>query len=137
MEIVIPVLIGAAIGAALTLCAILGNFKLKTNEAWEQEERRHETTFMCMTMLLSKVGKLRLALAAGHMTEEGKKVAAMTMAALDAVASDERRAILEGLPDPLATFEAVWMFDGKKPVIDTDTKPVEEDHPGELEETRR
>jgi hypothetical protein len=29
------------------------------------------------------------------------------------------------------------MFDGKKPVIDTDTKPVEEDHPGELERTRQ
>jgi hypothetical protein len=53
------------------------------------------------------------------------------------VASAERRAILEDLPDPLATFEAVWMFDGKKEVIATDTKPVEEEHPGELEGTQR
>ncbi len=137
MEIVIPVLIGIALGVGATLGVIFGEFEVKTKEAWAHEEKQQERTFMCMTMLLSKIGKLRLALAAGHMTEEGKKVAAMTMAALDAVASAERRAILEDLPDPLATFEAVWMFDGKKPVIDTDTKPVEEDHPGELEGTRQ
>jgi hypothetical protein len=137
MEIVIPVLIGIALGVGATLGVIFGNFEVKTKEAWAQEERLQERTFMSMTMLLSEVGKLRVALAAGHMTEEGKKVAAMTMAAFGEVASTERRAILDDLPDPLAKFEEVWMYDGKKPVIATDTKPVEQDHPGELEGTRQ
>jgi len=137
MEIVIPVLIGIALGVGATLGVIFGEFEVKTKEACAQEERLHETTFMSMTMLLSEIGKLRVALAAGHMTEEGKKIAAMTMAALGAVASTEARAILEDRPDPLAKFEEVWMYDGKKPVIDTDTKPVEEDHPGEVEGARQ
>lgn len=98
MEIVIPVLIGAAIGAALTLCAILGNFKLKTNEAWEQEERRHENTITCLVLVQAENARLRVALAAGEMTEEGKRVAAMTMAALRAVISAESRLLLRALP---------------------------------------
>jgi hypothetical protein len=135
MEIVIPVLIGIALGVGATLGVIFGEFEVKTKEAWAHEEKQQERTFMCMTMLLSQIGKLRVALAAGHMTGEGKKVAAMTMAALDTVASAERRALLEDLPEPLATFEDVWMFDGKKKSIVS--KLVEEDHPGELEGTQQ
>ena len=43
----------------------------------------------CDDRLTAENAKLRVALAAGEMTEEGKKVAAMTMAALDAVIGPE------------------------------------------------
>ena len=137
MEIVIPVLIGAAIGAALTLCAILGNFKLKTNEAWEQEERRHENTSTCLVLVQAENARLRVALAAGEMTEEGKRVAAMTMAALRAVISAESRLLLRALPEPLASYEAAFLPDDCKKSIASDAKPIDEDHLGELEGTRQ
>lgn len=137
MEIVIPVLIGAAIGAALTLGGILGNFRLKTNEAWEQEERRHENTSTCLVLVQAENARLRVALAAGNMTEEGKRVAAMTMAALRAVISAESQMLLRALPEPLASYEAACLPDDCKQSIDTDIKPVEEDHTGELEGTRQ
>ena len=80
-----PYLIGAAIGAALILAAIFGVFEVKTKEAWEQEEKRHDAAFTCLLLLQAENAKLRVALAAGEMTEDGKKIATMTMAALKAV----------------------------------------------------
>jgi len=87
-------LIGAALGAGLAVAAIFGAFKVKTREAWEKEEQRHETTYSCLWMVTAENAKLRVALAAGEMTEEGKKVAAMTMAALSTVIRTNAEVVL-------------------------------------------
>ena len=137
MEIVIPVLIGIALGVGATLGVIFGEYKVKTKEAWEQEERRHENTSTCLVLVQAENARLRVALAAGEMTEEGKRVAAMTMAALRAVISAESRLLLRALPEPLATSEAASLPDDCKKSIASDAKPIDEDHLGELEGTRQ
>jgi len=87
-------LIGAVIGAGLAVACILGGFEVKSKEAWEQAEQRHETTYACMQMVNAENAKLRVALAAGAMTDDGKKIAAMTMAALRTVILTNSRTIL-------------------------------------------
>lgn len=42
MEIVIPVLIGIALGVGATLGVIFGEFEVKTKEAWAHEEKQQE-----------------------------------------------------------------------------------------------
>jgi hypothetical protein len=83
-------LIGAAIGASLTVAVVLGAFKVHSKEAWEE----HELTVTAMRTrvfaLTAENAKLRVSLAAGEMTGDGKKVAAMTMAALDTVIAAEK-----------------------------------------------
>jgi hypothetical protein len=106
MAMLTPILIGAAVGAFLALAAIFGNFEVKTKNAWEEEERRNENMFTCIFFLNAENAKLRVALAAGEMTEEGKKIATRTMAALDTVISGARKALLEDKPSPIASQEA-------------------------------
>ena len=127
-----PYLIGAAIGAALAVGFILGNFNLKKSEAWEQKERLHENTNTCLVLVQAENARLRVALAAGEMTEEGQRVAAMTMAALREVISAESRLLLRSLPDPLAAYEAACLPDDCKKPIAPDAEPIDEDHIGEL-----
>lgn len=137
MEILIPVLIGIALGAGAAAGVIFNAFKVKTDEEWAREEKLHQNTMTCLVLVKAENARLRVALAAGHMTEEGKRVAAMTMAALRAVISAESRLLLRALPEPLATFEAASLPDDCKKSIASDAKPIDEDHPGELEGTRR
>lgn len=80
-----PYLIGAAIGAFFALSVIFGEFKVMTKKAWEEEEKRHDAAFTCLLLLQAENAKLRVALATGEMTEDGKKIATMTMAALKAL----------------------------------------------------
>ncbi len=94
-----PYLIGAAIGAALTLAAIFGAFEVKTKEAWEQEEKRHDAAFTCLLLLQAENAKLRVALAAGEMTEDGKKIATKLMTALDTVICGARQAVDDSTQD--------------------------------------
>ena len=85
-------LIGAVVGAGLTLAAILGAFKVKTKESWEEQEQKMEALRSCFHAMVAINAKLRVSIAAGEMTEDGKKVATMTMAALDAVMAAEMAA---------------------------------------------
>lgn len=78
-------LIGAAVGAGLAVAAILGTCKVQSRDEWDKEQTRMENFRTCMYVTMAENAKLRLALAAGEMTEDGKVVAAMTMAALNAV----------------------------------------------------
>jgi hypothetical protein len=132
MAMLAPCLIGAVIGAALAVGFILGNFKLKTNEVWEHEERRHESTSTCLVLVQAENARLRVALAAGAMTEEGKRVAAMIMAALRTVISAESRMLLRALPEPLAAYEAACLPDDCKKSIAPDAEPNDGDHVGKL-----
>lgn len=78
-------LIGVALGAAWALGVIFTLCEVTTKE--KGHERSHVVTALCNRAfaLVAENAQLRVSLAAGEMTEEGKKVATMTMAALDAV----------------------------------------------------
>ena len=88
----VTILIGAAIGASLTAAVVFGGFKVLTREAWEEHEVTTNAMRTRVSALTAENAKLRVSLAAGEMTEDGKKVAAMTMAALDAVIAAEKPA---------------------------------------------
>lgn len=90
MDILISLLIGAAVGAVLTLAAIISNCVVKSKAAWEEQQITNCAMRSRLHLLVAENSHLRVALAAGAMTEEGKKVAAMTMAALDAVIAAEK-----------------------------------------------
>jgi hypothetical protein len=78
-------LIGAVVGAGLTLWHILLNFKVKDKDWWEEQERKMATAHSCVKKVVAENAQLRVALAAGEMTEDAKKVATMTLASFDAV----------------------------------------------------
>jgi hypothetical protein len=86
------ILIGAAIGAGLAVAVILGAFELRTKEMCKEQEVATRTFIMRIFTLTAENAQLRVALAAGEMTEEGKKIAAMTMAILDAVIAAPKKA---------------------------------------------
>lgn len=86
----VTILIGAAIGASLTAAVMLGGFKVLTREAWEEHQATTNAMRTRVFALTAENAKLRVSLAAGEMTEDGKKVAAMTMAALDTVIAAEK-----------------------------------------------
>jgi hypothetical protein len=76
--------VGAVIGTGLTLIGIFGNYKVERREWWEEYERKAMATQSGLEKAVAENAQLRVALAAGEMTEEGKKVAAMTLASFDA-----------------------------------------------------
>ena len=78
------VLISAVVGGFLSVAFIIGSYKVLGKEQWEQYELEMLTHRQQAYTATAENAKLRVALAAGEMTEDGKKVAAMTMAALDA-----------------------------------------------------
>ena len=78
-------LIGSVIGAALTLEIIFSNCEVQTKKEAEKATANAKAMLTGFYRLNAENAKLRLSLAAGEMTEESKKVATMTMAALDAV----------------------------------------------------
>lgn len=83
-------LIGAAIGAGLTVAFVLKACKMHTKEKWKEFEVEMATQRKQLYMVIAENARLRIALAAGEMTGDGKKVAAMTMAALNAVIGTEK-----------------------------------------------
>jgi hypothetical protein len=87
-----PFLIGAAIGAGFTVATILGWFKVQTKEKWEEFQREMNAQRRYGDKMTAENAKLRVALSVGGLTEDGKKVAAMTIAALDAVITTDEAA---------------------------------------------
>ena len=85
-------LIGAVVGAGLTLVTMFLNFKVKDRAWWEQQEQERIALHSRVEKVVEENTQLRVALAAGEMTEDAKKVAAMTMAALVAVIATEEEA---------------------------------------------
>jgi hypothetical protein len=85
-------LIGTAIGAGLAVAVILGAFELRTKEMCKEQEVATRTFIMRIFTLTAENAQLRVALATGEMTEDGKKIAAMTMATLDAVIAAAKKA---------------------------------------------
>lgn len=95
----IPFLIGLAVGAVWALSAIFSLCVVRTKQSEREHEVGMETMINCAFSLHAENAKLRLALAAGAMTEEGKKIAAMTTTALDSVIAAEKEAIEQDKPN--------------------------------------
>jgi hypothetical protein len=84
-----PFLLGPVVSMAFTALFILVNFKVQTKEKWEESQREMKAERKYREKMTAENAKLRVALSVGVLTDDGKKVAAMTMAALDAVISTE------------------------------------------------
>lgn len=85
MEIAISVLIGIALGVGTTLAFIFGEHVVMSKKEWKESQLTTNAIISRMDKLVAENAKLRVALATGVMAEDAKKVAAVTMAALDAV----------------------------------------------------
>lgn len=83
----VTVLIGPLVGAGITLLWMFLNFQVRKKEWWEEQERKMAIAHSCVEKVVAENVQLRVALAAGEMTEDAKKVAAMTMAALHPVSA--------------------------------------------------
>ena len=83
-------LIGAVIGAFVASAFFLGTFKIHTKEAWQEHVVETRALWRGVDKLTAENANLRVALSASEMTEEGKKVAAMTMEALDGVIASKQ-----------------------------------------------
>ena len=85
MEMLITILIGAAVGAGITVAIIFEGFTVMKNESWKAYELEGNAQRELVTKVVAENANLRVALAAGEMTEDSKKVATMTMTALNVV----------------------------------------------------
>lgn len=88
-------LIGVAIGAGLTAAGIFTNYHVQTRQAWEESRITLDAIISRMHKLVAENAKVRVALATGAMAEDAKKVAAVTMAALDVVIDTGKVAMQE------------------------------------------
>src|SRR5262245_3648975 len=80
-------LIGAVAGAVVTAAVMVTHFVVTKKEEWEEIMLMKTALRNRVHTLTAENAKLRVALSVGEMTEDGKKVAAMTMAALGVVIS--------------------------------------------------
>ena len=69
----------------MTVCGIFTSYHVQTREAWEESRITLDAIIFRMHKLVAENAKVRVALATGAMAADAKKVAAVTMAALDAV----------------------------------------------------
>jgi len=86
-------LIGLAIGIGLTLWVILVNYKVEDLEWWEEHEQDVAGLRSGLKKMVAENAQLRVALAAGERTEDAKKVATMTLAALGATITTATEAV--------------------------------------------
>lgn len=100
-----PFLVGVAAGAAWALGAIFSICVVQTKESWKEHEVGMDTMFICVFFWQAENARLRLALGAGAMTDEGKKIATKTMAALDKVIAAAKEEMQESAPSPVTAHE--------------------------------
>lgn len=96
----IPLLIGIGLGAAWALAVIFALCVVETKEKWHEHNHIADGVRHRVYALVAENAQLRIALGAGQMTEEGKKIATMAMTALDAVSTAESQALLKPKPSP-------------------------------------
>ncbi len=87
-------LIGLALGGCWVLGVVFAICEVKTKEKRRKEDDKVAAAVRSRvyTLQAENARSCGLSLAAGEMTEEGKKVATMTMAALDAVIAAAKKA---------------------------------------------
>jgi hypothetical protein len=88
-------LIGAMIGAIVGAGAIVGLFDVRSPQKAAEQQRSNEIWKTLAFLAHAQNARLRVSIAAGSLTEEGKKIAATTMAAIDAVATTAANAVPE------------------------------------------
>ena len=81
----ITFLIGAAIGAGVLGAYVFVTFKVQRQEVWEEEAMQMRALRSLVEALTAENAMIRVSMSAGELTEEGKKVAAMALGALNAV----------------------------------------------------
>ena len=86
----ITFLIGAVIGGFVVGAFILGTFKVLSKEQWREHEVTTRALWRNVDGLMAENAKFEVALSAGQMTDDGKKVAAMTMEALNGVIASKQ-----------------------------------------------
>ena len=91
----IAFLVGAVVGASFVFGIILEGYEVHKKGTWEEYWLETRTRVQTLS---AENASLRVALAAGEMTEEGKKGALLTMAAPDAVNSAGNEASQESKP---------------------------------------
>ena len=99
-------LFGLVLGAAWALGVIFSMCVVETKE--KAHEHNHVATAVRYRVyaLVAENAQLRIALGAEEMTEEGKKIATMMMAALDAViAAGAKEVMQESAPSPVTSQE--------------------------------
>jgi hypothetical protein len=109
----ITFLVGLGLGAAWALGVIFSVCVVRTKESWKEHEVGMDAIFMCVFFWQAENAKLRLALAAGAMTDEGKRIAAMTMAALDKVIAAAKDETQESAPSLVTTREPACSLENK------------------------
>ena len=85
-------LIGAAIGAIVGAGAILWIFDNRNLQKAAEEQVGDEIWRGLVLMAMAENARLRLALAEGQMTEDDKKIVAMTVAAIEAAFAAAKKA---------------------------------------------
>jgi hypothetical protein len=76
-------LFGLVIGVGFTLLGIFTNYKVERREWWEEWERTLKATQSCLRKAVAENAKVHVALAVAEIADDARKVATMTMAALD------------------------------------------------------
>lgn len=107
-------LIGGVLGGLLVVGAIFATCVVTTKEAAQEADKISEAVRMRVYALEAENAQVRIALAAGQMTEEGKKIATMTIAALDAVIATANEAIPGSPPGPVTSQEPACSLEDKQ-----------------------
>jgi hypothetical protein len=94
----IAFVIGAFVGACFVLGIIWEGYEVHKKGWWEEYSVETSALRARVQTLTAENASLRVALAAGEMTEEGKKVASLTMAVLGGVSTAASAAIQESKP---------------------------------------
>ena len=94
----IAFLIGLVVGAGAAVGFIMEGYEIHTKADWEEYMQMIDALGTRVDKLTAENASLRVALAAGEMTEEGKKVASLTMAVLEGVSTAASDAIQESKP---------------------------------------
>ncbi len=88
----LPFLIGAIVGCGLTVLTVFLKFVVKDTDAWQEDEQEMAAARSCVKKVVAENAELRVAFAAAERTEDAKKVATMTLAALDAAIANAKEA---------------------------------------------
>lgn len=95
MDLITPFLVGLLVGAASICTAIVRYIDIRKLKQATEERVADETWKTLAFLAAAEVTRLRVSIAAGDLTEDGKKPDAMTVAALDAVLARRRDELRE------------------------------------------
>jgi hypothetical protein len=95
MELIAPFLLGLFVGAGAITSAILRCLDIRKLEKAAEEQIGDEIWKSLVFLAMAENARLRVSIDAGGATEDGKKVATMTLAALDAVLARKRDELQE------------------------------------------